>query len=121
MIAEGYVPPEEIREHRTLARGRERLVEKRTDFKNEVHAILDHHGVEYSLYPFSEKGREILAGENLSVGLIGQSLIEPSLTVIDALPIQIGAIKERTMHSIANTSSTATATMPSTKYTSTSR
>ncbi len=44
MIAESYVPSEELREHRALVRGRKRLVEKRTDFKNEVHALLDKHG-----------------------------------------------------------------------------
>ena len=36
MIAESYVPPDEIRERRALVRGRKRLVEKRTDFKNEL-------------------------------------------------------------------------------------
>jgi transposase len=34
MIAESYVPPEEIRERRALVRGRKRRVEKRTDLKN---------------------------------------------------------------------------------------
>ena len=33
MIAESYVPPEELRERRALVRGRKRLVEKRTDVK----------------------------------------------------------------------------------------
>jgi transposase len=33
MVAESYVPPEELRERRALVRGRKRLVEKRTDFK----------------------------------------------------------------------------------------
>lgn len=41
MIAQSYVPPEELRERRALVRGRKRLVEKRTDFKNEVHALPD--------------------------------------------------------------------------------
>ena len=58
MVAKSYVPPEEIRERRALVRGRMRLIEKRTDFKNEVHAVLDHHGVEYSWNPFTEKGRD---------------------------------------------------------------
>ena len=39
MLATSYVPSDEIRERRTLVRGRKRLVEKRTDFKNEVHAL----------------------------------------------------------------------------------
>ena len=66
MIAQSYVPPEELRERRALVRGRKRLVEKRTDFKNEVHALLDKQGVSYDWDPFSAKGREILAGEDLS-------------------------------------------------------
>jgi len=33
IVAESYVPPEDIRELRSFARGRKRLVEKRTDFK----------------------------------------------------------------------------------------
>jgi transposase len=41
MIAESYVPSEELRERRAVVRGRKRLVEKRTDFKNEVHALLE--------------------------------------------------------------------------------
>jgi len=47
MIAESYVPAEEIRELRLLARSRKRLVEKRTDFKNEVHSLLDTQGISY--------------------------------------------------------------------------
>ena len=66
MIAQSYVPPEELRERRALVRGRKRLIEKRTDFKNEVHALLDKQGVSYDWDPFSAKGREILAGEDLS-------------------------------------------------------
>ena len=50
MIAESYVPSEELRERRALVRGRKRLVEKRTDFKNEVHSLLDKHGITYSIY-----------------------------------------------------------------------
>ncbi|MWV39620.1 IS110 family transposase [Natrialba sp. INN-245] len=94
MVAESYVPPGEIRERRALVRGRKRLVEKRTDFKNEVHAVLDHHGIEYSWNPFSEEGREILAGEDLSIGLVGRNLIESFLTVIDELTAQIEKLED---------------------------
>jgi len=76
MIAESYVPPEEIREQRALVRARKRLVEKRTDFKSEVHAVLDQHGATYTWDPFREEGREILASEDLTVGLVGR---RPSL------------------------------------------
>ncbi|WP_276253168.1 IS110 family transposase [Halomontanus rarus] len=94
MIAESYVSPDEIRERRALVRGRKRLVEKRTDFKNEVHAVLDHHGIEYSWSQFSKEGREILAGEDLSLGIVGESLIESYLAVIDELTDQIQRLED---------------------------
>lgn len=45
MIAESYVPPDDIRELRSLVRDRRRLVDNRTDFKNEVHSLLNKEGV----------------------------------------------------------------------------
>ena len=89
MIAQSCVPPEELRERRALVCGRKRLVEKRTDFKNEVHALLDKQGVSYDWDPFSVKGREILAGEDLSLDLVGQQLLESFLSVIDEFTTQI--------------------------------
>ena len=94
MVAQSYVPPKELRERRALVRGRKRLVEKRTDFKNEVHALLDQHGVSYDWDPFSAEGREILAGENLSLGLVGRQLSESFLSLIDELTAQIEAFEE---------------------------
>jgi len=32
-----------------------------TDFKTEVHTVLDHHGIDYSWSLFSEEGRKVLA------------------------------------------------------------
>ncbi len=89
MIVESYVSPDEIRGRRELVRGRKRLVEKRTEFKNEVHTVIDHHEIEYPWSPFSEEGRDILAGEDLSLGVGGESLIESCLEVIDELTDQI--------------------------------
>ena len=94
MIAQSYVPPEELRERRARVRGRKRLVEKRTDFKNEVHALLDKQGVSYDWDPFSVKGREILASEDLSLDLVGQQLLESFLSVIDEFTTQIEALEE---------------------------
>ena len=94
LIAESYVPPEEIRQRRALVRGRKQLVEKRTTFKNEVHAVLDHRGIEHSWSPFSKKGREILAGEDLSLGTVGRQLLESFLSVIDELTVQIKALEK---------------------------
>lgn len=40
-------PPDDIRELRSLARGRKRLVENRTDFNNEFHSLLNKQGISY--------------------------------------------------------------------------
>jgi transposase len=87
MIAESYVPPAEIRERRALTRGRKRLVEKRTDFKNEVHALLDQEGITLDKKPFSVAGREALAA--LSLGIIARGLLDAYLAVIDTVTEQI--------------------------------
>lgn len=94
MIAESYVPPEELRERRALVRGRKRLVEKRTDFKNEVHAVLDKAGISYDWDPFSVKGREILASEDLGLDVVARQLLESFLSVIDELTTQIEHLEE---------------------------
>jgi len=94
MIAQSYVPSEELRERRALVRGRKRLVEKRTDFKNEVHSLLDQHGVSYDWDPFSVERREILAREDLALGLVGEQLLESFLSLIDELTDQIEALEE---------------------------
>jgi len=94
MIAESYVPSEELRERRALVRGRKRLVEKRTDFKNEVHALLDKHGITYDWDPFSVNGREILASEDFSLSVVGDQLMESFLSIIDELTAQIEELEE---------------------------
>ena len=94
MIAESYVPSEDLRERRALVRGRKRLVEKRTDFKDEVHAVLDKHGISYNWDPFSVNGREILAGEDFSLGVVGDQLMESFLSIIDDLTAQIEEFEE---------------------------
>jgi transposase len=44
-VPESYVPPEELRKCRALARGRRELTNKQTDFQTEVHALLDQQGI----------------------------------------------------------------------------
>jgi transposase len=94
MVAESYVPPENIRELRSLARGRKRLVEKRTDFKNEVHSLLDKQGISYDWDPFSAAGRETLQSGELAISSVGETLLESFLAVIDALSEQISALED---------------------------
>jgi len=85
-VPESYVPPEEIRECRALARGRKKLVEKRTDAKNEVHAILDQNGIRIDS-PFTDEGREQLAA--LEVEGSDQVMLEQWLGTIDDLDARI--------------------------------
>lgn len=94
MVAESYVPNEDIRERRTLVRTRKKLVEKRTDFKNEVHAVLDKEGISYSWDPFSVAGREKIMSAGLEISKVNQSLLESFLDVIDELSQQIKKIEK---------------------------
>ncbi len=83
MVAESYVPAKDVREIRTLAHGRKRLVEKRTDFKNEVHAVLDNQGISYDWDPFTPSDRE--KSHEVDLTPIGRTLLESFLAVIDTL------------------------------------
>jgi len=94
MVAESYVPEDDIREHRTLVRGRKRLVEKRTDFKNEAHSLLDKKGVEIEQDLFSKEGREILASEDLGLDKVTRTLLESYLSIIDELTERIENVEE---------------------------
>lgn len=88
-VPESYVPPEEIRECRALARGRKKLVEKRTDCKNEVHALLDQNGIRIDS-PFTDEGREELAALDLDGP--DQVLLEQWLGMIDEFDERIRAL-----------------------------
>ena len=91
IVPESYVPPEEIRSLRALTRGREHLVEERTKWKNEVHALLDQHGVEYDRKLFTESGREFLA--ELTLADPGDILLETYLDTIDELTEKIESLR----------------------------
>lgn len=91
IVPESYVPPEEIRSLRALTRGREHLVEERTKWKNEVHALLDQHGVEYDKKLFTDSGREFLA--ELTLADPGDILLETYLDTIDELTEKIESLR----------------------------
>ena len=91
IVPESYVPPEEIRSLRALTRGREHLVEERTKWKNEVHALLDQHGVEYDSKLFTDSGREFLA--ELTLADPGDILLETYLDTIDELTEKIESLR----------------------------
>lgn len=83
MVPESYVPPEDIRRYRELTRGRQRLVQERTSWKNEVHGLLDRHGVRYDGELFDADGRAFL--EELSLEAPGELLLSQRLELIDEL------------------------------------
>jgi transposase len=94
IVPESYVPPEEIRSLRALTRGREHLVDERTKWKNEVHALLDQHGVEYTDNGdlFSGSGREFLA--ELTLEDPGDILLETYLETVDELTEKIESLSD---------------------------
>ena len=92
IVPESYVPSEEIRSLRALTRGREHLVDERTKWKNEVHALLDQHGVDYNRELFSSRGREFLAELTLSES--GDILLETYLETVDELTAKIESLSD---------------------------
>ena len=59
-VPESYVPTEEVREARALARGRQTLAENRTKYANKVHGLLSDHGITEDVKPLTVEGRESL-------------------------------------------------------------
>ncbi len=94
MIADSYVPPDEICKRRSLVRASKRLVEKRTEFKNEVHTLLNKHRISLDKNVFSAKGREVLAGEDFALDRVSETFLKSYLSIIDELTAQIEAIKD---------------------------
>jgi transposase len=92
-VPESYVPTEQIRECRALVRGRESLVQNRTEYANKVHALLSDHGVTRNVKPLSASGRESL--RELSLPETAQALLESHLRVIETLTDEITQLDER--------------------------
>lgn len=92
MLAESYVPPDEIRTLRDLVRTRKSLVEERTAEKNRVRAVLRRTDNTYDSELFGPTGREFL-GE-LSLSDVDRTIVEAHLSVIDTYDDQIAILKE---------------------------
>ena len=86
-VPESYVPSDEIREARALVRGRQKLVENRTEYANKVHGLLSDHGITEDVKPLTIKGREFL--RELSVPTPWDTLLESYLEVIETLTDEI--------------------------------
>lgn len=96
-VPESYVPTAEIREARALVRGRQKLVENRTEYANKIHGLLSDHGITRNVKPLSVKGREFLA--ELSLPAPWDELLASYLELIETLTAEIkrldAAIEER--------------------------
>jgi len=96
-VPESYVPTDEIREARALVRGRQKLVENRTEYANKIHGLLSDHGITQKVKPLSVKGREFL--RELSLPAPWDTLLESYVEMIETLTDEIAqldaAIEER--------------------------
>ena len=92
-VPESYVPPEEFRRCRALARGREKLVDRRSDFKNEVNSLLDQNSVTYDGSLWSEQGRGFL--RELTLDDASELLLEQWLEAIDEFTVKIKQMQQR--------------------------
>ena len=86
-VPESYVPPEDLRKYRALARGRKKFMDKKTDFRNEVHALLDQQGITHTGSLWSDEGREFLA--ELTLDEPWQFLLDQWLEAIDEFDAKI--------------------------------
>lgn len=92
MLAESYVPEDEIRELRDLVRTRKALIEERTAEKNRVRAVLKRTNNTYDSELFGPTGREFLT--ELSLSTADRTIIEAHLGVIDELSAQIEELEK---------------------------
>ena len=90
-VPESYVPAEEIRKARARVRGRQKLVENRTEYANKIHELLTDHGVTRTVKPLSVKGREFL--REFSFPAPWDTLLESYLEVIEALSDEIDRLE----------------------------
>jgi transposase len=91
-VPASYVPTDEIRECRALVRGRQSLVETRTEYVNKIHGLLADVGISKNVKPLSVTGREFL--EELSLETPWESLLSAHLGVIDELTEKIEELAE---------------------------
>ena len=99
LVAESYVPPKHLREIRTLIRHRVAIVKIRTMVKNEVHALIDTHGL---VCPYSDifgkGGLEWL--RDLTLPSLDRLILNNHLTHLESLNQQTERVDEE-IHSKA--------------------
>ena len=93
IIAESYVPSEDVREMRALVRHRLSLVQMRTMVKNKVHAITDKYGYRCEFSDmFGKAGTQWLKTQEMSE--IDCLLLENHLSLIESINMQIRRVDE---------------------------
>lgn len=92
-VPESYVPTEEIRECRSLVRGRISLLEERTRYANKIHGLLMDNGLTKQVKPLSANGRAYL--QELSLPAPWDELLSSYLAVIETLTEEIEALDKR--------------------------
>lgn len=92
-VPESYVPTDEIRECRSLVRGRIDLVQERTKYANKIHSLLLDNGITRQVKPLSVTGREFL--QELSLPAPWDELLSSYLSVIETLTEEIDALDKR--------------------------
>ena len=99
LIAESYVPIKPLRELRALIRHRMAIVKIRTMVKNQIHAIVDKHGLscEYSDM-FGKRGMEWL--RSLELPSLDKLILDNHLTHLESLNRQTNRVDEE-IHSKA--------------------
>jgi transposase len=84
LVAESYVPPKHLREIRALVRHRVGIVKIRTMVKNEIHALIDKHGLEYEFSDlFGKRGLDWL--RSLQLPPLDRLILDNHLTHLDSL------------------------------------
>ena len=91
-VPESYVPADEIREARALVRGRQSLVEHRTEYANKIHGLLSDHGINEDVKPLTQEGREFL--RELSLPTPWDSVLASYIEVIETLTDEIQNLEE---------------------------
>lgn len=93
LVPKSYVPPKEIRRFREVTRTRHRVTNDKVKWKNEIHSLLDRHGILPEQELFSKQGREFL--ESLSLDPPGEYLLEQWLETIDQLDEKIDDLDQK--------------------------
>ena len=93
LVAESYVPPKHLREIRALVRHRVGIVKIRTMVKNEIHALIDKHGLGHEFSDlFGKHGLEWL--KNIELPPLDRLILNNHLTHLESLNQQTERVDE---------------------------